>query len=335
MVMTIRSFQSHQEIWEWKSRNGQATPGMRAWACRRSRFFVDLSRQMLDASLKYLRDDTIRLPWAEKWLAANVLGHVCRLIIKISRIRPDRVTCGNVVLAFSLHHNRYNKPPHLIVKNISSVPFSLTLWFAGYKVRMQRERPKWDDTALRALCEGLDVQMFGPGGYDEFIAGIIRDSRPHSGTDFAEQNDVQNGNALPNIKKAPRTSSKKTTNPKNKRAPSGLILSSRGSVTLTPSSGPAQLSGPKISSPKDDKPFMNKPRASNQHQRQHDGIVEQLIDEPTSPLNPCSPMSQASHTSISSTIRASTSSPSPPPSPSPSLLSCQSERQVDELIGEV
>ncbi|KAG8724654.1 hypothetical protein FRC09_016008 [Ceratobasidium sp. 395] len=72
MVMTIRSFQSHQDILEWKSRNGQATPGMRAWACRRSRFFADLSRQMLDASLKYLRDNTVRLPWAEKWLAANV-----------------------------------------------------------------------------------------------------------------------------------------------------------------------------------------------------------------------------------------------------------------------
>ncbi|KAG8780461.1 hypothetical protein FRC12_023010 [Ceratobasidium sp. 428] len=74
MIMTIRSFQSHQEIWEWKSRNGQATPGMRAYACRRSRFFANLSRQMLEACLEHLKDDTVRLPWAEKWLAANTSG---------------------------------------------------------------------------------------------------------------------------------------------------------------------------------------------------------------------------------------------------------------------
>ncbi|KAG8779988.1 hypothetical protein FRC12_023613 [Ceratobasidium sp. 428] len=72
MVMSIRSFQSHQEIWEWKACNGQATPGMRAYACRRSRFFAELSRQMLDACLEYLKDDIVSLPWAEKWLAANV-----------------------------------------------------------------------------------------------------------------------------------------------------------------------------------------------------------------------------------------------------------------------
>ncbi|KAG8704174.1 hypothetical protein FRC09_003713 [Ceratobasidium sp. 395] len=72
MVMSIRSFQTHQEIWEWKSCNGQATPGMRAYARRRSRFFAELSHQMLDKCLKYLRNDIVRLPWAEKWLAANV-----------------------------------------------------------------------------------------------------------------------------------------------------------------------------------------------------------------------------------------------------------------------
>ncbi|KAG8776241.1 hypothetical protein FRC12_001016 [Ceratobasidium sp. 428] len=74
MVMSIRSFQTHQEIWEWKACNGQATPGMRAYACRRSRFFAQLSRQMLDACLEDLKDDIVSLPWAEKWLATNVSG---------------------------------------------------------------------------------------------------------------------------------------------------------------------------------------------------------------------------------------------------------------------
>ncbi|KAG9073815.1 hypothetical protein FRC06_011128, partial [Ceratobasidium sp. 370] len=55
MVMSIRSFQSHQEIWEWKSRNRKASPGMRAYACRRSRFFAELSHQMLDACLEHLK----------------------------------------------------------------------------------------------------------------------------------------------------------------------------------------------------------------------------------------------------------------------------------------
>ncbi|KAG8697453.1 hypothetical protein FRC08_006518 [Ceratobasidium sp. 394] len=76
MVMSIRSFQSHQEIWEWKARNGQATPGMRAYACRRSRFFAALARQMLDSSLEYLKDNVVRFSWAEKWLVANVSGEL-------------------------------------------------------------------------------------------------------------------------------------------------------------------------------------------------------------------------------------------------------------------
>lgn len=54
MVMTIRSFQRYQELWEWKSQRPSITPGMRAYACSRGKFFAELAYQMLVASRKQL-----------------------------------------------------------------------------------------------------------------------------------------------------------------------------------------------------------------------------------------------------------------------------------------
>ncbi|QRV97910.1 hypothetical protein RhiJN_25929 [Ceratobasidium sp. AG-Ba] len=76
MIMSIRLFRQYQGLWEWKARNGQPSPGMRSYALKRSTFFGQLARQMLGASLEYLKDDVVHLEWANTWLRDNVSNGV-------------------------------------------------------------------------------------------------------------------------------------------------------------------------------------------------------------------------------------------------------------------
>ncbi|CAE7129169.1 unnamed protein product [Rhizoctonia solani] len=73
MVMTIRSFQKYEELWTWKSRSTGITPGMRAYAAGRAKFFAELAYRMLIACNPHLYDDTVELKWASNWLKENVI----------------------------------------------------------------------------------------------------------------------------------------------------------------------------------------------------------------------------------------------------------------------
>ncbi|KAG8698163.1 hypothetical protein FRC08_006096 [Ceratobasidium sp. 394] len=217
MVMTIRSFQSHQDIWEWKACNGQATPGMRAFACRRSRFFAELSHRMLAACHPYLKDDVVALSWADNWLAANVSGD--------DLIRPCRTTA------------RYRL-------GLSPPPSSSSR-------QMRMEGPIRNDAALRALCEGLEVEIFGEGSYEEFMHSLACNFDGDE-MDYVEDGvDTENGNNQRgdgclggddiSLKKRSGTLAVKTSPYKKKKAPSGLVISSQGaSATIKSSPKPVQ-----------------------------------------------------------------------------------------------
>ncbi|KAG8779989.1 hypothetical protein FRC12_023614, partial [Ceratobasidium sp. 428] len=62
---------------------------------------------------------------------------------------------------------------------------------------MQRGGRLRNDSALRALCEGLEGEIFGPGGYDEFIAGVVRNIHDSNETHYAEHNNAGSGRTLP------------------------------------------------------------------------------------------------------------------------------------------
>ncbi|KAG8780462.1 hypothetical protein FRC12_023011, partial [Ceratobasidium sp. 428] len=59
--------------------------------------------------------------------------------------------------------------------------------------------------------------MFGPGGYDQFIADIVRDFRAEEEMDCVERNNAGSGSLSSSIKKLPQASPKQATNPKKKK----------------------------------------------------------------------------------------------------------------------
>ncbi|KAG8725900.1 hypothetical protein FRC10_007783 [Ceratobasidium sp. 414] len=186
-------------------------------------------------------------------------------------------------------------------------------------VQMQRDRPTWDDAALRALCEGLDVEMFGVGGYDKFIGDFISDLKDKYAMDGAER-DNAGGDRVP------------------PKAPRGLVISSRGGAALVSPSGPAQLNGLNgPSSPKGARPSTSEPGVLSLLQQPDDGTAAQAADEPTTSLDFYSPESQISESfsTILSTVHASTSSSSLPPSSPSASCSGQSESFVDHMIEQV
>ncbi|QRV78856.1 hypothetical protein RhiJN_06871 [Ceratobasidium sp. AG-Ba] len=75
MIMAIRTFQTYQELWEWRSRNGQPIPGMEVYARQRSRFFGELARRMFHACRDHLRDDVVGLRWCDEWLTKHTFGN--------------------------------------------------------------------------------------------------------------------------------------------------------------------------------------------------------------------------------------------------------------------
>ncbi|KAF8602941.1 hypothetical protein BDV93DRAFT_443337, partial [Ceratobasidium sp. AG-I] len=54
MVMTICSFLKYQELWDWKALGPHITPGMRAYAHGRARFYAQHANQMLTSCRKQL-----------------------------------------------------------------------------------------------------------------------------------------------------------------------------------------------------------------------------------------------------------------------------------------
>lgn len=72
MTMTIRTFRKREEIWEWKAESDRATPGMRGYALKQSRFFSELALRALRAFKTDLEDDIVTLKWSTAWLNENV-----------------------------------------------------------------------------------------------------------------------------------------------------------------------------------------------------------------------------------------------------------------------
>lgn len=52
--MTIRSFLKREEIWRWKARSGNPTPGMRVYALKQARFYEELARRMMFACKEHI-----------------------------------------------------------------------------------------------------------------------------------------------------------------------------------------------------------------------------------------------------------------------------------------
>ncbi|QRV90347.1 hypothetical protein RhiJN_18365 [Ceratobasidium sp. AG-Ba] len=75
MIMAIRTFQTYQVLWEWRSKNGQPIPGMEVYARQRSRFFGELARRMFYACQDHLWDDVVSLRWCDEWLTRNTSGN--------------------------------------------------------------------------------------------------------------------------------------------------------------------------------------------------------------------------------------------------------------------
>ncbi|CAE7088251.1 unnamed protein product [Rhizoctonia solani] len=73
MVMSIRTFLKFQELWEWKSVNRGVTPGMRAYACGRARFYAQHAMRVLISCREHLYDNSVELRWANKWMCDNVI----------------------------------------------------------------------------------------------------------------------------------------------------------------------------------------------------------------------------------------------------------------------
>ncbi|CUA73170.1 hypothetical protein RSOLAG22IIIB_10613 [Rhizoctonia solani] len=74
MVMGIRSFLKHREIWTWKAAQPNTTPGMQVYALARAEWFKDLAIAMYRSCRESLKDDTVRLEWTSEWLRTNVIG---------------------------------------------------------------------------------------------------------------------------------------------------------------------------------------------------------------------------------------------------------------------
>ncbi|CAE6541251.1 unnamed protein product [Rhizoctonia solani] len=74
MVMGIRSFLKHREIWTWKAAQPNTTPGMQVYARARAEWFKELATAMYRSCRESLKDDTVRLEWSSEWLRKNVTG---------------------------------------------------------------------------------------------------------------------------------------------------------------------------------------------------------------------------------------------------------------------
>ncbi|KAF8600187.1 hypothetical protein BDV93DRAFT_448090 [Ceratobasidium sp. AG-I] len=89
MVMAARDLQKRQEIWCWKASQNNCTPGMVAYGIKKSRFFQELSEDLLEECGKHIevsvmslmtiasremilfQDPIVHFQWSEDWYKAN------------------------------------------------------------------------------------------------------------------------------------------------------------------------------------------------------------------------------------------------------------------------
>ncbi|KAG8722790.1 hypothetical protein FRC09_005724 [Ceratobasidium sp. 395] len=75
MVMSYRSFKTHENIWKFKAESSAAVsppvPGMAEYAHARSAFFRRLAEDVLHICTPYIQDKTVPMKWCEDWLLAH------------------------------------------------------------------------------------------------------------------------------------------------------------------------------------------------------------------------------------------------------------------------
>ncbi|KAG9085635.1 hypothetical protein FS749_004267 [Ceratobasidium sp. UAMH 11750] len=148
MVMAIRSFRKLREIWLWKSERDNSTPGMKAYARKRSAFYAELAERMWSASKESLYDDVVTFNWCNDWLKNNVND-------------PERPVIWRVL----------NKAGHALASwlvDISILPV-LELSSAllhGTKTRLWNGRMNLD---LEPAWRGYEKAFFGVGGYQTYV----------------------------------------------------------------------------------------------------------------------------------------------------------------------
>ncbi|QRV85335.1 elongator complex protein 1 [Ceratobasidium sp. AG-Ba] len=204
MVMSVRSFRRYEELWKWRATNGQPSLGMSAYALKRSAFFGELARRMLDACLEHLKDDIVCLKWADNWLANNVSDHP------------------------------------LFVKHMATIKLGSE-----------------SDKKLRAICEGLEHEMFGEGGYDAFIASLTCDlAETSTNKNKEEEGGMERAPCEVRMRRSPAQLEAAKASPsrgllKDKKREHGLIIASRGSANsaVTSTSNPARSGPPKDTVP--------------------------------------------------------------------------------------
>ncbi|KAG8683959.1 hypothetical protein FRC08_013980 [Ceratobasidium sp. 394] len=201
---------------------------------------------------------------------------------------------------------------------------------------MQREGLIQNNAALRALCEGLETEMFGAGGYDGFVASVIRNFK-----DKGYAMDHVGGSAGDASPKCPVRTEKSPGVAFSKEEGKGklfLFLSSQGaSVSISLSDSMQSRGLNDVSPPETVKAVAGESAVPSPHEEQCNVVTAEVADRPMTPLSICSPGSQASQPlTIASTVHDSTPSLSLlPSSPSHSSCSDHSSCFVDYMIEQI
>ncbi|QRV77084.1 hypothetical protein RhiJN_05099 [Ceratobasidium sp. AG-Ba] len=113
------------------------------------------------------------------------------------------------------------------------------------------------DKKLRAICEGLEHEMFGEGGYDAFIASLTCDlAETSTNKNKEEEGGMERAPCEVRMRRSPAQLEAAKASPsrgllKDKKREHGLIIASRGSANsaVTSTSNPARSGPPKDTVP--------------------------------------------------------------------------------------
>ncbi|KAG8783029.1 hypothetical protein FRC12_020167 [Ceratobasidium sp. 428] len=152
-----------------------------------------------------------------------------------------------------------------------------------------------NDTAPRALRGELEEELFGPGGCDELIVGVVRDVPGGNSVRCDENNNTGSGDVSPNTQKQIKTQPVKKTLPvKKKKMPQGLIIASRGAVASVSPSRPANPKGSNNISLESDTSAVGEVDATGAHNSPPAAITAWVTEETHTLPSLYSPTSQSS-----------------------------------------
>ncbi|KAG8729113.1 hypothetical protein FRC10_004284, partial [Ceratobasidium sp. 414] len=135
-----------------------------------------------------------------------------------------------------------------------------------------------NDAALRALCEGLEMEMFGVGGYDGFVASVVHNFKDNGyAMDFVGENNGGNGDVSP--KKSRQSDRLRLTYVV--QVSTGLVLSSQGaSASISPSDSVQSRRPNDLSLPESVMCVAGKLAVPSPQEEQHDVVMAEVSSEP-------------------------------------------------------